>query len=150
MELSRINEILQRYPETKGNLIAILHEIQSVYNYLPEEVLRYVAKRTKIPITRLYSIATFYHFFSLTPKGRHNVSICLGTACHVKGSKRILEEVERTLNIKEGETTDDMRFTLNAVRCIGACSLAPVVVIDSDTHGKANPKKISDILKKYE
>lgn len=150
MYIDKINEILKKYPETKGNVIGILHEIQSLYHYLPEDVLRYVSKRTKIPITRLYSIATFYHFFSLKPKGRHNISVCLGTACHVKGSQRIMDEIERTLDIKEGETSEDMRFTLNAVRCVGACSLAPVVVIDNDTHGKVNPKKILEVLKKYD
>jgi NADH-quinone oxidoreductase E subunit len=150
LDISKINEILDKYPEIKGNLIAILHEIQSLYNYLPEDVLRYVAKRKKIPITRIYSIATFYHFFNLKPKGKHSISICLGTACHVKGSERILEEIERRLNIKEAETTEDGKFTLNAVRCIGACSLAPVVLIDKETYGKTSPKKIIDILKKYE
>jgi NADH:ubiquinone oxidoreductase subunit E len=118
-----VDDILQNYPTVTGNLIAILHEIQSHYNYLPEDALRYLAGRTGIPATRIYSIATFYHFFSLTPKGKHQVRVCLGTACHVKGSQRILDEMKRKLGVDEGETTPDMQFTLEAVRCIGACSV---------------------------
>lgn len=150
MTFEKINEILARYPERKGNLISILHEVQSEFNYLPEDALRYISRRLDIPITRLYSIATFYHFFSLKPKGRHTVSVCLGTACHVKGSERILRTVETALEVMEGETTADMRFTVGAVRCVGACSLAPVMVVDKETHGKVNAKQVSAILKKYE
>ena len=145
-----IDDILDNYPHVTGNLIAILHEIQSHYNYLPEDALRYLASATGVPATRLYSIATFYHFFSLTPKGKHQVRVCLGTACHVKGGQRILEEMQRKLGIKEGETTPDMHFTLEAVRCIGACSLAPVVVVDNDTYGSVTSKKTLTLLKRYE
>ncbi len=150
MDLKAINGILSRYPEVKGNLISILHEVQALCNYLSEDALRYVSKRTGVPLTRLYSIATFYHFFSLAPKGKHQVCVCLGTACHVKGSARVLDEVERRLGAKEGETTDDMRYSVSAVRCIGACSLAPVMTVDKDTHSGVSPKRVSEILKKYE
>ena len=150
IDLEKIDQILAGYPEIKGNLISILHEVQSLYNYLPEEALRYLAHKTNVPLTRLYGIATFYHFFSLTPKGRHSVNVCLGTACHVKGSPRILSLVKRKLGIEEGETTKDMGFTLNTVRCIGACSLAPVMVVDKDTHGNVTTPAVPDILKKYE
>jgi NADH:ubiquinone oxidoreductase subunit E len=150
MTFEKINEILARYPEKKGNLISILHEVQSEFNYLPEDALRYISRRLDIPITRLYAIATFYHFFSLTPKGRHTANVCLGTACHVKGSERVLRAVELALDVMEGGTTTDMRFTVGAVRCVGACSLAPVMVIDKDTHGKVNPKQVPKILNKYE
>jgi len=150
MDTKKINGILENYPDIKGNLISVLHEIQSLYNYLPEEALRYLSRKTRVPLTRLYSIATFYHFFSLTPKGRHQVHVCLGTACHVKGSQRVLDEVERRLCVKEGETTDDMRYTVDAVRCVGACSLAPVMVVDKDTHSNVTSKKAMDILKKYD
>lgn len=149
MDTEHLNTILERYPEPTGNIIAILHEVQSQYNYLPEEALMYVAKRIGVPITRLYSIATFYHFFSLEPKGKHQVQVCLGTACHVKGSEKLLHEMERQLGVKEGETTDDMQFSLGAVRCIGACSLAPVVVVDHDTHAKISTKQVSAVLKQY-
>lgn len=149
MDTERLNTILERYPDPVGNVIAILHEVQSLYNYLPQEALMYVAKRIRVPITRLYSIATFYHFFSLEPKGKHQVQVCLGTACHVKGSEKLLHEMERQLGVKEGETTADMQFSLGAVRCIGACSLAPVVVVDHDTHAKITTKQVSALLKTY-
>jgi NADH-quinone oxidoreductase E subunit len=150
MTFEKINEILARYPDRKGNLISILHEVQSEFNYLPEDALKYISRRLDIPITRLYSIATFYHFFSLKPKGRHTVSVCLGTACHVKGSERVLRTVETALGVMEGETTTDMRFTVGAVRCVGACSLAPVMVVNKETHGKVNAKQVPNILSKYE
>lgn len=150
INLEKIDRILNDYPEIKGNLISILHEVQSLYNYLPEEALRYLAHKINVPLTQLYGIATFYHFFSLTPKGRHLVNVCLGTACHVKGSPRILSLVKRKLGIEEGETTADMGFTLNTVRCIGACSLAPVMVVDKDTHGNVTTPIVQEILKKYE
>jgi NADH:ubiquinone oxidoreductase subunit E len=149
-DLSRIDEVVANYPEVKGSLISILHEVQSLYNYLPEEALRYLSGKINVPLTQLYSIATFYHFFSLTPKGRHLVNVCLGTACHVKGSPRILNLVKRRLGVEEGETTADMGFTLNTVRCIGACSLAPVMVVDKDTHGNVMTTNVQEILKRYE
>jgi len=145
-----IDGILSRYVEVTGNLISLLHEVQSHFGYLPKDALYYLAKKTGIPITRLYSIATFYHFFSLKPKGRHEIHVCTGTACHVKGAERILDELTRKLGIKPGETTTDMQFTLNEVRCVGACSFAPVVVVGDRTYGETNPKKISEILKKYQ
>ncbi len=150
MDSSQIDEVLRKYPDVKGNVIAILHGVQAAYHYLPESALRYVAKQTGVPLTRLYSIATFYHFFSLTPKGRHELNVCLGTACHVKGSRRVMDEVEQRLSVEEGGTTGDMRFTLRAVRCIGACSLAPVMVVDKDTYSNVTAKKAVDILKKYD
>jgi NADH:ubiquinone oxidoreductase subunit E len=150
LELEKIDVILKEFPEVQGNLISILHEVQSLYNYLPEEALRYLSQKIRVPLTQLYSIATFYHFFSLTRKGKHSVNVCLGTACHVKGSPRILSLVKRKLSIEEGETTPDMGFTLNTVRCIGACSLAPVMVVDKDTHGNVTNPMVPEILKKYE
>ena len=145
-----IDGVLSRYPEVTGNLISVLHEVQSHFGYLPKDALYYLAKKTGIPITRLYSIATFYHFFSLTPKGRHEIHVCTGTACHVKGAERILDELTRKLGIKLGETTPDMQFTLNEVRCVGACSFAPAVVVGDQTYGPVNSKKITQILKKYQ
>ncbi|MCI0468963.1 MAG: NAD(P)H-dependent oxidoreductase subunit E [Nitrospirae bacterium] len=150
MDTQALDEIIDGVPEVKGNVIAILHAVQTHYNYLPKDVLRYVSKRINVPITRLYSIATFYHFFSLKPKGKHQICVCLGTACHVKGAERVLSEAERVLGIKEGDSTSDMNFSLGAVRCIGACSLAPVVTVDSDVFGGVAPKKVAGIFKKYE
>jgi NADH:ubiquinone oxidoreductase subunit E len=148
--MEAIDKILEKFPEIKGNLISILHEVQSLENYLPERSLRYLSQKTGVPLTQLYGIATFYHFFSLTPKGRHQIFVCLGTACHVKGSPRILGEVKKRLGAEEGDTTTDMRFTLNTVRCVGACSFAPVLLVDKDTHGNVAPKQVVDILNRYE
>jgi NADH-quinone oxidoreductase subunit E len=148
--MEAIDKILEKFPEIKGNLISILHEVQSLENYLPEAALRYLSQKTGVPLTQLYGIATFYHFFSLTPKGRHQIFVCLGTACHVKGSPRILGEVKKRLGAEEGDTTTDMRFTLNTVRCVGACSFAPVLLVDKDTHGNVAPKQVVDILSRYE
>jgi len=148
MEINPVDDILSRHLEVTGNLISVLHEVQSHYGYLPKDELYYLAKRTGIPITRLYSIATFYHFFSLKPKGRHQVQVCTGTACHVKGAARIMDELERKLGIAAGETTTDMEFSLSEVRCVGACSFAPVVVVGGEAHGEVTSKKITEILKK--
>ena len=148
--MEAIDRILEGYPQIKGNLISILHEVQSLENYLPEGSLRYLARKTGVPLTQLYGIATFYHFFSLTPKGRHQIFVCLGTACHVKGSPRILGEVKKRLGAEEGDTTADLRFTLNTVRCVGACSFAPVMLVDKDTHGNVASRQVGDILNKYE
>jgi NADH:ubiquinone oxidoreductase subunit E len=150
MDSKEIDLILENYPETKGNLISILHEVQSLFNYLPEEALRYLSEKTKIPLTQLYGMATFYHFFSLTPKGRHQVLVCLGTACHVKGSTRLLGEVKKRVGVEEGETTEDMRFTINTVRCVGACSFAPVMIVDKETHGNLASTKVAEILNRYQ
>ncbi len=145
-----IDGVLSRYVEVTGNLISVLQEVQSHFGYLPKDALYYLAKKTGIPITRLYSIATFYHYFSLTPKGRHEIQVCTGTACHVNGSLRILDDLIRKLGIKLGETTPDMQFTLNEVHCVGACALSPVVVVGDQTYGPVSSKKIPEILKKYQ
>jgi len=149
MAIAAIDSILSRFPETRGNLIGILHEIQNHFRYLPEEELRYVSRKTGIPITQIYSVVSFYNRFSLTPKGKHEIRVCLGTACHVKGAERVMDEIKHRLNIEKGESTDDMNFSLEEVRCIGACSLAPAVVIDADTYGDVAPKEIASILVKY-
>lgn len=149
MDINAVNEILEEFPVVQGNLIGILHEIQNRFHYLPELELRYVSKRTGIPMTQIYSIANFYNRFSLDPKGRNEVCVCQGTACHVKGGDQLMNEVERTLKVKAGEATDDMQFSVSEVRCVGACSLAPVLVVNEDTHGKVIPKQVSEILDNY-
>jgi NADH-quinone oxidoreductase subunit E len=146
MEKNQIDHILSKFPEVKGNLIGILHEIQNTFRYLPEEELRYLSEKTGVPITRIYSIAHFYNRFSLTPTGEHKVCVCLGTACHVKGGAKLLRQAEKDLKVKEGATTKDMKFTLEVVRCIGACSLAPAVMIDDQTYSDVTPSQISDLL----
>lgn len=150
MDVHRIKSILLKFPETKGNLIAILHEIQNEYHYLPEEELRYVAKKTDVPLTQIYSIVNFYNRFSLTPKGEHEICVCLGTACRFSGGQRILDALERTLGVKEGETTEDMKFSVEVVRCVGACSMAPALVVDDETPRKMTPTGIGRILSQYD
>jgi NADH:ubiquinone oxidoreductase subunit E len=148
-DLSRVEEILAHYGERTEALIAILQDIQAQYNYLPSEVLQVVAARLGISLSRVYKVATFYKSFSLLPRGRHEIKVCLGTSCHLRGGPRILEGLERHLRIKHGGTTEDMRFTLSTVNCVGACALSPVVVIDEDYHGCATPSSIAPVLKQY-
>jgi NADH:ubiquinone oxidoreductase subunit E len=149
MDVATINLILSKFPDVKGNLIGILHEVQNHFHYLPEEELRYLSKKTKIPITQIYSIINFYNRFSLEPKGKNEICVCMGTACHVKGAEKVMNELRTKLKIDKGETTDDMNFSLDEVRCIGACSLAPAVVVNEDTHGMVSPKQVVTILNKY-
>lgn len=149
MDVAAIDSILSKFPEIKGSLIGILHEVQNHFHYLPEGELRYVSKKTQIPITQIYSIINFYNRFSLKPKGKNEICVCLGTACHVKGAEKVMNEISAKLKIGKGETTDDMKFSLDEVRCIGACSLAPAVVVNEDTHGMVSPKQVTTILSKY-
>ncbi len=149
MDVAAVEAILEKYPQVRGNLIGILHEVQNHFHYLPEAELRYISKRTGIPITQIYSIVNFYNRFSLTPKGRNEVCVCLGTACHVNGAEKVLNAIEEKLHIKPGETTDDMRYSLEEVRCIGACSLAPAVVINEETYGQVTPRQVGKMLDKY-
>lgn len=144
-----VEELLARFPEPQGNLLGILHAVQERFHYLPAPALEQVARHTGFSLQRLYSLATFYNHFSLTPRGRHLVRVCLGTACHVQGAGRVLAELEQQLGCRDGETSPDMQFTLESVRCVGACSMAPVVVIDEDTHGGVHPKKVKHLLKRY-
>lgn len=128
----------------------MLQDIQKKKGYLPEADLRCMAAELRVPLSRLFGLATFYKAFSLVPRGRHSVHVCLGTACHVRGGMRLLDKLERDLGIHAGETTEDRRFTLDAVRCVGCCGLAPVVVIDENFHGKLTQSKLNRVLKKYE
>lgn len=149
METAKLDEIIAANGNTRAGIISILHSIQAEYNYLPEQPLRYIAQKLNIPLIDLYSIASFYHAFSLQPRGKHLIQCCLGTACHVRGSHRVLEELERRLGIKAGETTPDKRFTLKTVNCLGACALGPIVVVDQDYHGNTRVQKVAAILAKY-
>ena len=143
------DEIMARYNYRDSALIAILQDIQKRFNYLPQGLLRYIALRMEVPLTRVYGISTFYKAFSLKPRGEHLIDVCLGTACHVRGGMNILERLERELGVKNGETTYDEKFSLKSVRCVGCCGLAPVVVIDDEFHGKLNQEMIPKILGKY-
>ena len=133
----------------KGALIPVMHEAQNIYGYLPVEVQTLIAEGLNVPLAEVYGVATFYSRFSLNPKGKHNVSVCLGTACHVKGSDKVLEAVEHHLGIHYGECTADKRFSIESCRCVGACGLAPVMIIDGEVYPRLTPAEVPGILEKY-
>ena len=149
MEEQVIEKIIDKHKCKPSSLIAILQDVQEEYRYLPEEAMIRVVDRLNIPLSRAYSLATFFKAFSLKPRGRHTVRVCMGTACHVRGGGMILEKLERDLNIKRGETTEDLEFSLDEVYCLGCCGLAPVVTVDEDIYGEVTLSKIPKILKKY-
>lgn len=149
-EKIQVDAILAKYEGQKGSLIPILQEVQGLYNYLPKDVLEYVAVKTGVPISEIYGVVTFYSLFHLNPRGRNIIRVCQGTACHVRGGKLILQALEKELGIKAGHTTEDLRYTLETVACIGACGLAPVMQINDDTHGRLTPDKLPAILKRYQ
>lgn len=149
-EKIRVDEILAKYEGKKGSLIPILQEVQNLYNYLPKDVLEYVAEKTGVPVSEIYGVVTFYSLFHLNPRGRNIIRVCQGTACHVRGGKLILQALEKELGIKAGHTTEDLRYTLETVACIGACGLAPVMQINDDTHGRLTADKLPAILKRYQ
>lgn len=148
-KLDFIQKVLDRYRGERGVLLSILYDINAAYKYLPEDCLRYVSKETQIPLSLIYHIATFYHAFSLTPKGEYVINVCYGTACHIKGAPSIVETLERELKIKVGETTKDLKFTLETVRCLGCCGLAPVMTINENVHGRLEPAQIPEIINNY-
>ena len=145
----KIRSIINAHQSLKKNLIAILLNIQAEYNYLPRESLRAVASALDIPLCDVVGVATFYRAFSLTPRGKHTALVCQGTACHVRGGLQVLEEFERKLEIKAGQTTADDQFTLETVACLGCCAIGPVVQVDRDYHGHTTSIKVAPILKKY-
>ncbi|MDR2425984.1 MAG: NADH-quinone oxidoreductase subunit NuoE [Endomicrobium sp.] len=130
-------------------LIAVLHKAQELYGYLARETMEFISKSMNIPTANIWGVATFYHYFNLTPRGKYTILVCLGTACYVKGAGEIVEALKEELHIKEGETTKDMMFTLQEARCLGACGLAPVIMINGKIHGDLTPKKVVDIIKEY-
>lgn len=149
MEHDTIAEILERNGKNRSGIIAILQDVQAEYKYLPEDKLRYISDELEIPLIDLFSIASFYNSFSLTPQGEHLVQVCLGTACHVRGANRVLEKIEKNFKIQAGETTEDQLFTLKTVNCLGACALGPIVVVDETYHGNTRPQKVNAILEQY-
>ena len=148
-KFERLNNILDLYKNEKGNLISSLYVAQGIFGYLPKEVIKFVSKKLEIPLITVLGVASFYSFFNRFPKGKYTVKVCLGTACYVRGGKALLEKMEKELNIKVGETTEDGMFSLDVVRCIGACALAPVMVINNDTHRRVKINKINAILDSY-
>ena len=146
----QLNEVIAQNKTENGALIAVLQGAQRIYGYLPEHVLKHVSKEMKIPLAKVYGVATFYAQFRLVPMGRNVISVCLGTACHVRGGSKVLETLEKKLAIKDGQTTQDGRYSLEIVNCIGACGLAPVISINGEVHGRLNADQIPGILEKYE
>ncbi|HMA86964.1 MAG TPA: NADH-quinone oxidoreductase subunit NuoE [Desulfosalsimonadaceae bacterium] len=148
--IPRIDEVINTHKDTAGAVIPVLRECQDIVGYLPVELIDYISIGLNLPKSDVLGVATFYSLFSLTPKGRHIVRVCLGTACYVKGGKEIMNRIRKTYGLDEGETSEDRRFTLEAVRCLGACGLAPVMVVGQDTHGGVTPDRVINILEQYE
>lgn len=147
---AQLKEVIARHKGLQGAVIPVLHEAQNIYGYLPMEVQEMISEGLDVPLAEIYGIVTFYAQFSLNPKGRYQIGVCLGTACYVKGSGDILEKVKELLKIDVGECTPDGKFSLDATRCIGACGLAPVMTINDDVYGRLTVEQVEDILKKYE
>lgn len=150
---NKLNELLaicEEHGNQPGELINILHKVQHLFGYLPAEVQKVVAHQLKIPVSKVYGVVTFYSFFTMTPKGEHPISVCMGTACYVRGAEKVLDEFKRQLNINVGETTPDGKFSLSSLRCVGACGLAPVVLIGEKVFGRVVPGDVEKILKELE
>ena len=145
----KLQEAIEKYRNTKGALIPVLHVAQDIYGYLPVSVLKEISESLNIPLTEIYGVVTFYTRFSLQPKGKFNIQVCLGTACYVKGASKILEKLKEKLGILVGECTEDGRFSLEECRCIGACGLAPVIMINEEVYGRLTPDELEGIIEKY-
>jgi len=145
----KVESIVDNYQRDEGMLVSILQDIQAEYNYLPKEALVELSQTLGTPLSQVYSVATFFKAFSLEPRGRHLINVCLGTACHVRGGVRVLEAIERELDIKAGRTTKDLKFTLETVNCVGCCALGPVVIIDGEYQGQMKTDKVRALLENY-
>ncbi|MHA6531127.1 NADH-quinone oxidoreductase subunit NuoE [Paenibacillus sp. BAC0078] len=148
-KLMKVQLAITQFKMLKGALIPVLHEIQDIYGYLPEHVLQIVSTELNLPMSEIYGVASFYHFFSLTPKGENVIHVCLGTACYIKGAQGVLDRLSTELKVPVQGTTEDNKFTLEATRCLGACGLAPVMTIGEKVHGRLVPNSIPKILKEY-
>lgn len=146
---SKVNQVLKKYRSDKSALIDILHDTQAEIGYLPREALELISTGLDTPLSKVFSVVTFFKAFSLTPRGRHLINVCMGTACHVRGADKVVEQIEKDLGIKTGQNTADLKFTLETVNCVGACALGPMVVIGEDYHGEMTPEKVSEVLKNY-
>jgi len=148
-QVEKLDAIIARHKGKPGGLIPVLEEAQVTLEYLPVPVQKRIAKGLNLPFSRVYGVVTFYSFFTMTPRGRHTVRACLGTACYVRGSKALADAIKKEFGVEEGETTPDRRFTYETVRCLGACGLGPVVVVDEDVHGRMKPSKLKDVFSQY-
>jgi len=150
MDMDRVDQIIEKYNGEASSLIQVLLDIQAENNWLPREALERISEKLQVPMTRILHIATFYKAFSLVPKGRHQIHICMGTACHVRGAPRVLDAVQEITGLSPGETDLDLKFSLETVNCLGCCALGPVVEIDGKAHGKVSPSDVGSILEQYE
>ena len=148
-KLQELQDVCKFFNNDKGELINVLHKAQGIFGYLPAEVQEVIAKELNVSVAHVYGVVTFYSFFTMTPKGEHPISICLGTACYVRGADKVLEEFKRILNIQVGETSADGKFSLSCLRCVGACGLAPVVTVGDKVYGRVSPDGVKDIVAEY-
>ena len=148
--MRELDEFIAGQERGRNSLITVLHKAQELFGYLPADLQRHIAGALGLPVSEVLGVVTFYHYFSMQPRGRHTVNVCMGTACYARGAKKIMQAMEEQLGIKKGETTPDRRFSLTTQRCFGACGLAPVIMINNDVHGRVTPQKLSKILSKYE
>ena len=148
-QVEKLEAIIAKHRGKPGGLIPVLEEAQVALEYLPISVQKKIAKGLNLPLSRVYGVVTFYSFFTMTPRGRHTIRVCLGTACYVRGGKVLADAVKKEFGLEEGETTPDRRFTYETVRCLGACGLGPVVVVDDEVHGRMKPSKLKDVLSQY-
>jgi NADH-quinone oxidoreductase subunit E/NADP-reducing hydrogenase subunit HndA len=149
-DVEKIKEFCASFNNNGGELINVLHKVQHTFGYLPAEVQEVVAQELNVSVAKVYGVVTFYSFFSMLPKGKHPISICMGTACYVRGAEKVLDEFKKELNIEVGETTGDGKFSISCLRCVGACGLAPVVMVGDKTYGRVAPDGVKDIIKEYE
>lgn len=147
MDTAKVDAIIKKYNGDATSLLAIMQDVQEEANYLPRDAVDHIAKKLEIPVSRIYSMATFFESFHLEPRGKHICTVCVGTACHVRGAQRLVEQLERDLTVKSGGTTDDGLFTIEEVNCVGACALGPLVIIDGKYHGNTTSNKISKVVK---
>lgn len=145
----KLEKIAKKYKNVEGGIISALHEVQDTYGYISSTAQKYLSKELNVPMSEIYGIITFYSRFSLIPKGKFNIQVCMGTACYVKGSDKVLNRFKQKLGIEEGKTTEDGKFSLESVRCIGACGLAPAIVINEEVYGKMDEKKVDELIEKY-
>lgn len=145
----RVGQIIEKYKGRPGTVISVLEDVQEIFGYLPKDILTEVSAALDVPLAQLFSSATFYSAFTLKPRGKHTIHVCLGTACHVRGAPKVVDELSRVLKIAPGDTTEDKQFTLETVRCIGCCSLAPAMTVDKDIYGYSSMDKVTGILEKY-
>lgn len=148
-ELSAVDRIVERYRNRPGALIPVLEEVQESLGYLPKSIQKRISKSMRIPLPEVHGVVSFYSFFTMVPRGRHTTRCCMGTACYVRGGKNNMAQLKETLGVEPGGTTEDRRFSLETVRCLGACGLAPVITVDDDTYRQVKPSKVAQILERY-